>query len=147
MYDAFRAHTFVHSADSLFVPSSCEKSCSMLFGNRAAAKEGSPNCQCIQPKQTCAWNSSSTKVPSFSMASSSKKQHVRLRRLIQDLVTAVSLPSWTRPFYRCRSLCCNPGLEGYVHVRCGACFLTFLTSSGTASQFPSQRASSSCWIY
>jgi hypothetical protein len=31
-----------------------------------------------------------------------------------------------------------------VHVLPGACFLIFLTNSGTASQFPSHRAASSC---
>lgn len=33
-----------------------------------------------------------------------------------------------------------------VQARSGACFRTLRTSSGTASQLSSQRASSSCWM-
>jgi hypothetical protein len=34
----------------------------------------------------------------------------------------------------------------YIQVRSGACFLIFLTSSGTALQSPPQRATSSDWM-
>jgi hypothetical protein len=69
IYDALTAHTFVHAADALPVPSSCANSCSMLAGRLEHAKAGSELTQYIHPKHTCAWNSSSTKVFSFSIAS------------------------------------------------------------------------------